>query len=78
MASDISSGVYYWLLDHENGLYACLRTLINDSERLYGYFVKSAVEPHSFICETELDSQDPEIHMFDRMYVERGRHAVSG
>ena len=78
MASDTSSGVYYWLLDHANGLYACLRTLINDSKRIYGYFVKSAVEPHSFGCETKLDSQDSEIDMLDRMYVERGRHAVSG
>ena len=73
MASDTSSGAYDSLPDHANGLYACLRTLINDRERIQGYFGKSAVEPHSFICETQLDSQDPEIDMLDRMYVdERG------
>ena len=78
MASNTSSGVYYWLLDHANGLYACLRILINDSERIYGCFGKSAVESHSFICETALDSQDSDISMLDRMYVKRGRKAVSG
>ena len=67
MDSDTSSGVYYSLLDHANGLYACLQTLINDSKRIQGYFGKSAVESHSCICETELDSQNPEINMLDQM-----------
>ena len=44
MASDTSSGLYDSILDHSNGLYACLRTLINDSELIYVCFVKSAVE----------------------------------
>ena len=59
MASNTSSGVYFSLLDHANGLYACSRTLINDRERIQGYFGKSAVESHLCVCETELDSQFP-------------------
>ena len=77
MASDTSSGAYDSLPDHANGLYACLRTLINDREQIQGCFGKSTVESHAFGCETELDSQNPEIDMLDRMCVERGRHAVS-
>ena len=78
MASVISTGVWYSLLGHVNGLYACLRALIHHGERIRGYFEKSAVDSHSFVCETELDSQNPEIDMLDRMCVERGRKAVSG
>ena len=70
MASNASSGVYFSLLDHANGLYACSQTLINDNERIQGYFVKSAVEAHLCICETELDSQNPEIDMLDQMGIE--------
>ena len=66
MRSDTSSGVYDSILDHANGLYACLRTLTNDRERIQGNFGKSAVDPHSCICETELDSQGPEIDMLDQ------------
>ena len=70
VAPNDPSGVYFSLLDHANGLYACSQTLINDSERIQGYFGKSAVEPHLCICETELDSQNPEIDMLDQMGVE--------
>ena len=70
MGYDTSSGLYFSLLNHANGIYACSRTLINDRERAQGYFGKSAVEPHLCICETELDSQDPEIDMLDQMDVE--------
>ena len=66
MGSDPSSGLFFSLLDHANGIYACLRTLINDRERTQGYFGKSAVEPHLCICGTELDSQNPEIDMLDQ------------
>ena len=69
MASNTASGVYFSLLDHANGLYACSRTLINDSERIQGYFGKSAVESDLCIWETELDSQFPEIDMLDQMCV---------
>ena len=78
MASVTSTGVWPSLLGHVNGLYACLRTLIHHGERIRGYFGKSAVDSHSFECETELDSRNPEIDMLDRMCVERGRKAVSG
>ena len=70
MASNASSGVYFSLLDHANGLYTCSRPLINDSERIQGYFGKSAVESHLCVCETELDSQNPEIDMLDQRGVE--------
>ena len=78
MASATSSGVWYSLLGHLNGLYACLRSLMHLGERIRGYFGKSAVESRSFGWETELYSQNPEIDMLDRMCVERGRKAVSG
>ena len=70
MGSDPSSGLFFSLLDHANGLYACLRTLINDRELIQGYFGKSAVEPHLCICGTELDSQNPQIDMLDQIGVE--------
>ena len=78
MASATSSGVWYSLLVHLNGLYACLRSLMHLGERIRGYFGKSAVESRSFGCESELDIQNPEIDMLIRMCVERGRHALSG
>ena len=62
--------MYFSQLGHVNGLYACLRALMNDSERIQGYFGKSAVGSHLCICETELDSQNPEIDMLDQMGVE--------
>ena len=78
MASVTSTSVWYSLLGHVNGLYACLRILIHHGERIRGSFGKSAVDLHSFGCETEMDSQNPEIDMLDRMCVEKGRKAVSG
>ena len=78
LASVTASGVWYSLLGHVNGLYACLRALIHHGERIQGYFGKSAVDAHLFECETEMDSQDPEIDMLDRMGVEKERKAVSG
>ena len=78
MASVTSSGVWYSLLGHVNGLYACLRELIHHGKHIRGYFGKSDVDLHSFGCESELDIQNPEIDMLIRMCVERGRHALSG
>ena len=55
-----------------------MRAPIHHGERIQGYFGKSAVDSHSFGFETELDSQNPEIDVLDRMGVEKERKAVSG
>ena len=70
MDSDTSSGVYDSLLDHANGPYACSRTRIIDGDLIQCYSGKSAVEPHLCICETELDSQNPQIDRLDQMGVD--------
>ena len=77
MTSVTSSDVWYSLLGHVNGLYACLQTLIYHGERIRGSFGKSAVDAHLFGCETEMDSQNQVIDTLNRMCVKRGRKAVS-